>query len=560
MQRKKILPICLSVSLFLHVMALVFFERYSLWFSSSQTAQSAENWLSLVDKKERDQILKSSFDSMSEEKEKSVPLKPISEEELTLSIKPSFEHEPIEEQNSVFFQLSFPMQEPLIAHSNLPTFSIPSQSFNLLDHLPKDLYIPAMIKETQSHFLPIPAKTSLTLAAKPLSFEETPSNSILYHDELDLSLTEESQGRKIPSPIPIPNLPKLPTLAELETSSYSDSFDADLVFLPKEEGKGYVFALTLIPRPDLNLPKLTQHITFLIDRSNSIQQARLNSTKAAVSKALESLNENDTFNIIAFDSKIEKMSPNYLPCLKRSCLLAEDFISKIQLGSFFSSSDLSKPLFLTVPGKIGHDEIHTAILLTDGETLGKRGAQRSILSDWTAYNAGKVALFAIGMHDHHLATLDAVTAINRGKLLNAPNGRGMKRKLLKLLKQIQNPIAKNLSCHAIGRNPASKITLLPKSTQMPHLYLDQPYVILGETDTLDDFILFVQAKLKDRWLNIKKTVSFLNAKKGNKSLKMEWAQQVAYGLYEEFLIDENPEHIVNAKNLLQPYDLQVALQ
>ena len=93
---------------------------------------------------------------------------------------------------------------------------------------------------------------------------------------------------------------------------------------------------------------------------------------------------------------------------------------------------------------------------------------------------------------------------------------------------------------------------------MPHLYLDQPYVILGESDSLDDFILFVQGRLKDRWLNIKKTISFLNARKGNRSLKQEWAQQMAYQLYEQFTVDENPQHIADAKALLEPFDMPVA--
>ena len=71
-----------------------------------------------------------------------------------------------------------------------------------------------------------------------------------------------------------------------------------------------------------------------------------------------------------------------------------------------------------------------------------------------------------------------------------------------------------------------------------------------------DFILFVQGRLKDRWLNIRKTVSFLNAKKGGKELKEEWALQSAYQLYEHYLQDANPSHLVEAQNLLEPFNYQ----
>ena len=96
--------------------------------------------------------------------------------------------------------------------------------------------------------------------------------------------------------------------------------------------------------------------------------------------------------------------------------------------------------------------------------------------------------------------------------------------------------------------------------QMPHLYLEQPYVILGSAETLDDFILFVQGRIKGKWLNIKKTVSFLNAKRGSQSLKGEWALQRAYRLYELYLRDDNPGHLAEARLLLEPYDAQIAFE
>lgn len=559
--KHKTLSSCFALSLFLHLAALFCFQRYSVWFSSSPTEQPAENWLSLVDKKERDQILKTAFEPTKaplDEKENS--LQPQQEELSPFALKTPFQAKDPEE-NPIFFQFPFPFHEPLVSNPLLPSFSVPSQSFNLLDHLPKDLIIPAPSRQTQQMFSPLKTDSTVRFAAKPPALPETaPSSLITYPTEIDLDLSGAQTAGKAPTLIPIPNLPKLPTLAELETSSYSDSFDTDLVFLPREEGKGYIFALTLIPRPDLHLPKLNQNITFLIDRANSIQQGRLTSTKSAIHKVLEELSPEDKFNIIAFDSKMEKMSPHSLPCTGKSYTVAEEFLEKIQLGSFFSSSDLYRPLFLTVPGQMEPNEIHTAILLTDGETLSKKGAHKNLLYDWTQFNKGKVTLFVVGLNDPQMAALDAVASLNRGKLINAASNRGLKRKLLKLVKTIQNPIAKNLACHAISKSPQAKINLYPKSSEMPHLYLDQPYVILGETDTLDDFILFVQGHLKDRWLNVKKTVSFLTARKGNKSLKQELAFQHAYHLYEQYVVDQNPKHIADAKALLQPYDYPVAFQ
>ena len=81
---------------------------------------------------------------------------------------------------------------------------------------------------------------------------------------------------------------------------------------------------------------------------------------------------------------------------------------------------------------------------------------------------------------------------------------------------------------------------------------------MGRTNSLDDFILFVQGRLNGEWLHIKKTISFLNGKKGNSSLKAQWALQKAYELYGLFLIEGDPKYIAEARSLLEPHDLQVA--
>jgi uncharacterized protein YegL len=540
--------------------ALFCFQRYSLWFSSPQTAQSVENWLSLVDKNECDQILKKSFDRMQKEEREETHLTPVHESVAPIAPIAKAPKEGVEEKKSIFFQLNFPLEETLLTNSFvLPTFSMPNQSFNLLEHLPKDLIIPSQIKlKPPRPILPIPTTPSVEVSAKAPNFHDSPRNLIVFSNAIELGLSDEMQKGKSTSPIPLPNLPKLPSLEELETSSYSESFDADLVFLPKEEEKGYLFALTLIPRPDLNLPPLTQAITFLIDRSNSIQQSRLAAAKAAVHKALSELSSQNTFNIIAFDAKMDKMSPNYLPCTGKSYAVAEAFLEKVQLGSFFASPDLYKPLFLTVPNQVGQGEIHTAILITDGESLHKKTMQEALFSHWTHYNAGRVTLFALGMNDAQAPKLDAITLLNRGKSIHSATNRGMKRKLLKLLKTIQNPIAKNISCHAMSKSPNGKIVLYPKASQLPHLYLDQPYVILGEVETLDDFILFIQGRLKSSWLNIRKTISFLNARKASSTLKEEWALQKALILYEKYVEDADPKYLVEAEKLLQPLKLPVA--
>jgi hypothetical protein len=128
------------------------------------------------------------------------------------------------------------------------------------------------------------------------------------------------------------------------------------------------------------------------------------------------------------------------------------------------------------------------------------------------------------------------------------------------MKTIQAPIAKGISVKAIIPGGEAKIDVYSSPESSSTLYLNQPYVILGTTTSLDDFVLFFQGRMKDRWLHIKKTVSFINAKRGGNSLKAEWALQQAYRHYEQYAVDNDPQHIADARLLLEPYNIQTAFE
>ncbi len=370
-------------------------------------------------------------------------------------------------------------------------------------------------------------------------------------------LFDSPREKSFSTPPSLTPMPRFPSLQSLQTISCSDFFDTELLFAPLSQEEGFVFALTLIPKPDLDLPKLRQHYTFMIDRSNSIQKERLAAVKNAVSCALETLDLEDSFNVIAFDSKVDKFASHPVLATKTSIHSAKEFIGSIQLGSFFSSPNLSRPLFLATPQEIEPTDLYTAILLSDGEALKKPAARWEVGSQWTAYNRGKLALFAIGFSEDALgASLEAISSLNGGKVLFSPANRGIKRKLLKLLRSIEYPIATHLSVHAFPMEPGVRMTLVPSSGAP--LCAHEPYVLLGTVDRPEDFILFVQGKGKDSWINIKKPISFLAAKQGGAALRAQWARHEASILYAQYLTDFDSEHLTRAQEILAPHHLQAA--
>lgn len=548
----------------LHLLLLYLFQAHSSWFPAFPPPEKESTPWEMVSKSE---FLKEAFSSLSKaESAPSEPQRICDSEHL--------------KQEFAFLQVDPPKNEPEKFQPPCP-FN-PSKLLTCNKELAISLPPPVSSLELFSADLDLPTfeapvLPSLQYTAEPLRQPE----DLAFNESLCRPLREPApqeidfNGSSLPVPlladetiqkrasvsIPQPPLPHFPSLDELDTSSYSDSFDLDIVCSPREDTEGYLFALTLIPRRDLCLPKIRQHYSFLIDRANSIQRERLIATKTAVLRALEDLDEEDTFNIVVFDSKMEKLFPVNRPVNPTSLLETKVFLDKIQLGSFFAPADLYNPLLLTLPTQVKEDEVYTTILLTDGENFSKKTAIQSILQTWTLQNRGKTALFSVAMGcDQQLACLDAASVFNKGRLYFSPTKRGLRRKLLKLMKNIHTPVAKNLTTKAISKSPATSIELLPKSHFLPNLYLDQPIVILGSCDSQEDFILFVQGRAKGRWFNIKKTISFINAKKGGFSLRKEWALSQAYHCYDLYTRDDNPDHLKKAQELLAPFDIEPAFQ
>lgn len=348
----------------------------------------------------------------------------------------------------------------------------------------------------------------------------------------------------------------MPQLNELTTLPYKDYFDIEVTFSPQIEGKGYIFAITFVPKPTIKLNRLKQNIFFLVDKSNSIQKERLTNTRHAITSSLSFLNAEDTFNIFAFDTKLDALSAINLKNDNISVSRARSFLRNQNIGSFFSSTNFSIPLYKVLDKNIKNDEINIAILLSNGDGLNKIKNNR-IISQWTQTNKGNLSLYTICLNnDKNLSVLELFSSLNKGKLLSADSTKGIKRKLQKLLKSISAPIAKDIVVNSICLDQKANIKLYPLTHQSPHLYIDEPYTVLGTIEKLQDFTIFLQGKCKNFNFNLKKHIKFDEAKQGGTALQKELAMKQASLCYEKYLADNNPLYLQEAKNHIKSFDIQ----
>ncbi len=352
---------------------------------------------------------------------------------------------------------------------------------------------------------------------------------------------------------------KFPLLAS--AAEWNDDFDLDISFMPNPEGEGYIFSLTVKPNCDLSAHSLKQNLYFIIDRSSTIQKHRFAVFKRAVVKALASMTKGDTFNILMMDKKIIRFSPkNQLATLK-NIQAAEEFLEKQESGGFLAFADIYNKIDQILPYIPENDEVHTAILLTDGKTNLKTERKQKVLKNWVNKNRGRVSLYAAAVgRDNDLISLDMLCNLSGGKLLYSDTHASLPRKLSKLILDMKDPIAKDLIITAIPKNPDAHIELFSTKSQLLSLYSHQPYVIIGQIDEPCNFDLIIQGRHRDEWIALKKSVSFVDGHKGDRTLEKQWEDKRVNTCYSNFLEDAKSAYLKDVKNIFKRSRPEVAQQ
>lgn len=344
-------------------------------------------------------------------------------------------------------------------------------------------------------------------------------------------------------------------------AEWNDDFDATVTFLPNPEGKGYIFSIALNPNYDLSAHSLKQNLYFILDRSSTVQKHRFNVFKRAILKALTSMQQGDTFNIFVVDKKITRFNQeNNLATLK-NIRAAEEFLDRQEGGALFCSSEVYPSLEKILASIPDNDEIHTGILLTDGKTNLNATRRQSQIKKWIEKNSGKMSLYtaAIG-RDNDLLALDLLSSVSGGKLLYSDTHAAFPRKLAKLILDLRDPIATDLTISAVPYQPQSHFEFYPACSHLPALYSHQPYVVVGQVDDPCAFDLIIQGRHRDQWIAIKKNISFNEGQKGDHQLTSEWNAQHAHLCYAKFLKEGKPTHLKEAKEILKKSRAEIAFE
>jgi Ca-activated chloride channel family protein len=185
-----------------------------------------------------------------------------------------------------------------------------------------------------------------------------------------------------------------------------------LSYRPSEGDDGYflVLASPQVKPPDTKpLPKT---VIFVLDRSGSMTGKKIEQAKNALKFVLDNLREDDTFNIVAYDDRVESFKPELQRYSRESQEQARRFIDNIQPGG---STNIDEALKTSL-GMIKEESRPSYVLfLTDGLPTAGEMRETAIADHGRSANRyhSRVFVFGVG-YDVNARLLDRVSGGNGG--------------------------------------------------------------------------------------------------------------------------------------------------
>ncbi|MDN3504477.1 MAG: VWA domain-containing protein [Rhabdochlamydiaceae bacterium] len=311
----------------------------------------------------------------------------------------------------------------------------------------------------------------------------------------------------------------LPSLYELNTQILSTEFKTEVEVIAKPHQKGYYFALKVAPYFPEELRRVRQNIFFVLDQCRTINKDRFTAFKKAIIRSLPYLYPDDTFNVIVFDKRFEKLSSVNLYYSKDSINKARRYLENVSHGSLVPPQDYSKVVeYVSENFDPDPSELNVIIMLTDGAAYKAHHLQKEKVAHFTDVNNKKFAIHMISAAQHnYLSALDLVSFMNRGTMLHSKSHASLPRQLALLVKKMRYPIATDLHMSLIS-STTDKLKFFPGSGYFQDFYGHKPLVIYGETDSLCEFEFMLQGKCEEEWINITQSVNLQQAIPGDREL------------------------------------------
>ena len=240
------------------------------------------------------------------------------------------------------------------------------------------------------------------------------------------------------------------------------------VLTARDHGDDYLMLFVQPPAdvaPEMVRPK---EMVFLVDRSGSMWGEPLDTAKAVITEALRKMGPEDTFQLIAFDSSTESMSPQSLPRSPENIAAAERWLGNLRGGG---GTEMLAGIRAALDQPYDKKRLRMVVFCTDGFI----GNEKEII-DYISTSRGTSRVFGFGIGSSvNRYLIEGVGRAGRGAAEIVRQGEPAAEAVARLYKRLDRPVLTDVALRFSGVD----VTAM-EPERMPDLFAGQPLVVVGK--------------------------------------------------------------------------------
>jgi len=253
--------------------------------------------------------------------------------------------------------------------------------------------------------------------------------------------------------------------------SESDLGMSLLSYHPMKKDYGF-FMLLVSPKVDLKKQEIIEKdIIFILDTSGSMKGEKISQVKDALKYCINSLHENDRFNLIAFSTESRLFKENLVAASE----YRKDAISYIKNIEAKGGTNINEALIDALKMKHKKTRPLSIVFLTDGlPTVGERDVG-NIIKNVSQQNKDKIKIFTFGVgYDVNTYLLDKIADENQAVSDYIEPEENIEEKISSFYDKVRYPVLTDLK---IDFGDVKLMDVFPK--RLPDLFKGSQLTILG---------------------------------------------------------------------------------
>ncbi|MBC7264849.1 MAG: VWA domain-containing protein [Chloroflexi bacterium] len=208
----------------------------------------------------------------------------------------------------------------------------------------------------------------------------------------------------------------------------------------KDEGEDGFFLLLVAPSVEVDESQVVAKDVFLVlDTSGSMEGEKIEQAKEALYFVLDHLNEDDRFNVIAYNTGVTRYAPGLRPASEAR--QARDFVRQLEAGG---GTNIHRA-FMETLRMTSRDRPQVIIFLTDGLPTAGITDEEQIIADVAREAPESVRIYAFGVgYDVNTWLLDTITSEHRGATGYVEPGQSIEEEVSAFYAKVSAPLLSDI--------------------------------------------------------------------------------------------------------------------